>query len=281
MRSSVSLVLLIALGACLPDRADWLGSSVLEAQSIEQAERYHAHGLNDDAKRVLVGLLEGDKADTVKARALYSLGQISFEEGKYQVAISDWEELIKRFPSSTQAADVNARLAQLREAVTSSLDNVLSNAVASSYLKNGDFWSDAERTFTIDVSWLPKVELATAWYDRMISEFPGAAAEVGYQRKLSTLLGWKEPGQYGDSYGVRDDFKQYMPEVLATFAAFEGAFPQNSTLQAYRYQIAQAYWSKKDWANTRAWLQKVIEAGGGTKSFYTQTAQARLQKVEY
>ena len=72
-----------------------------------------------------------------------------------------------------------------------------------------------------------------------------------------------------------------MPQVLETFGKLEKNYPKAPTLQAFRYQIAQAYWNKKDWVNTRLWLNMIIEKSGSIESFYTDTAQRRLQKIEY
>jgi len=154
--------------------------------------------------------------------------------------------------------------------------------VASSYLSNGDFWAKGDQTFLIDSSWLPKVELASAWYDRVIQEFPGSdAAERAYERKIFALLGYKGPRSDDEAYGLKSNYEKYLPLVLDTFGSFEAAFPKNSSLQAYRYQIAQAYWDHRDWANTRLWLQKIVDKGDGQPTFYTEAAKARLQKVEY
>jgi len=38
-----------------------------------------------------------------------------------------------------------------------------------------------------------------------------------------------------------------MPQLLKTFNQFEKEHPNASTLQAFRYQIAQAYWDNKNW----------------------------------
>jgi len=160
-------------------------------------------------------------------------------------------------------------------------DASVDSAVARSYLSNGDFWSKSDRKFVIDSSWLPTVELAVEWYDRVIKEFPGSgAAELAYERKLFALIGGKEIGE-DSSYGLRANYGKYMPELLETFSQFEATFPNNSSLQAFRYQIAQAYWVHRDWANTRLWLQRVVDKSNGVPTFYTETAKARLQKIEY
>ena len=97
---------------------------------------------------------------------------------------------------------------------------------------------------------------------------------------MRTILGWKEIGQYGSSYGIRDDFKKYIPLLLSTFESFEKDHPSDSSLQAFRYQIAQSYWNNKKWNETRIWLNKIIE-NSDDDTFYKDLAQRRLKKVEY
>ena len=136
--------------------------------------------------------------------------------------------------------------------------------------------------FTIDSSWIPKVEAAIKWYDKVIDEFPNSvASDVAYQDKLRTILGWKEPGQYGSNHGIEKNFVNYMPQLLATFDEWVTEHPDSSTIQAFRYQIAQVYWDQKDWDNTRLWLNKIISTAGEGDSFYKDTAIRRLAKVEY
>ena len=93
---------------------------------------------------------------------------------------------------------------------------------------------------------------------------------------MRTLLGWKDPGSYGSEHGVEGSFNKYMPLLLETFDAFETEHPNASTLQAFRYQIAQAYWSNKDWVKTREWLNLVIKESGESDSFYKDRKSTRL-----
>lgn len=253
------------------------------AQDLDLAKDYYVHGLKSKAMELFIAICHDPKTvATTKAEALYYMGQISFEESNYSAAIDDWTRLVKEHPTSKRAIELKDRLAQLREVFAKVTDASVSSAVAQSYIRNGDFWSESDRKFTIDVSWMPMVEVAVSWYDKVIAEFPGSdAAELAYQRKMFALLGWKELGQYGSSFGVKANFAKYMPMVLKTFAEFEAAFPSSAYLQGFRYQIAQAYWSHRDWASTREWLNKIIELGKGQPSFYTEAARARLTKIEF
>ena len=116
----------------------------------------------------------------------------------------------------------------------------------------------------------------------MINEYPKSiASKVAYKKKLRTILGWKDIGKYGSSYGIREDFKKYIPILLSTFKSFEEDHPSDSSLQAFRYQIAQSYWNNKKWNETRTWLNKIIEKSNEDDTFYKDLAQRRLKKVEY
>jgi len=270
---SINLIVLLLFTICYD----------LKSQKADLAKDYYRHNLIEKSKELFIEISNSDDAaDQDKTEALYWLGQISFDESNYSIAFKDWEKLIETYPESTQAIEIKSRMEELKDIIEKvSLSNITS-VVARSFIKNGDFWSEAENKYTIDNSWLPNVELAIEWYDRVIQEFPNStAAEIAFKKKLFTLLGWKERGQYGSSYGVKNNLKTYMPKVLNTFAEFKEAFPESSSLQGFRYLIAQAYWNNKKWNETREWLQKIIDSSGEKETFYTQAAKARLKKVEY
>lgn len=256
---------------------------LVSAQNVELAKEYYRHNLVENAKEEFINIFNNDKSsNNDKAISIYWLGQISFDENNYTVAFEDWNQLVNKYPKSEQAIEIQERLVQLKDIIEQVSTSSIPSVVARSFIKNGDFWSKASQRFTIDGSWMPNVELANEWYDRVIQEFPGSnAAEMAYQRKFFTILGWKESGRYGSSYGVENNFSKYMPMLLQTFSDFSTSFPESSYLQGFRYQIAQAYWGEKKWNETREWLKKIINAGGEEETFYTQTAKARLNKVEY
>ncbi len=178
---------------------------------------------------------------------------------------------------------VTGRIDELAEIVGESAVESINNVVALSYLRHGDFWSRGrDEKFIIDSSWIPNVEAAIKWYDKVINEFPrSTASRIAYQDKMRTLLGWKGPGRNGGLHGIKDSFNEYMSQLLATFNSFEKEHPNASTLQAFRYQISQAYWRDRRWSKTRKWLDLIIEESGEANSFYKDLAERRLNKIEY
>ena len=253
------------------------------AGDVEKAATLYSHGLVDDATREFIDVLYDEKpTEADQAESLYWLGQIAFDGSRFSVAFDDWGRLVAEFPESTQAQGISGRMAELRDVLAAGSTASVASAIARSHLRNAEFWSEAPTTVTIDSSGMPKVEMALYWYDRVIAEFPDTnAAELAYRGKLLALLGWEQAGQYGSSYGVEDNFTNYMPQVIATLNLFESAFPDSAYMQGLRYQIAQSYWAEESWEKTREWFRKVIDAGGDSSTFYTETAKQRLLKIEY
>jgi len=253
------------------------------AASIEKAAMLNKHGLSKEAKVELINVVFSKSSDSSKAQAYYVLGSIAFEENKITTALDSWRDLSRKYPNSKQAKLVKDRMSELAEIVGESAKESIQNAVALSYLRHGDFWSKGKSTtFTIDSSWIPNVETSIKWYDKVISEFPNStASRVAYKNKIRALLGWEKPGRYGSKHGIEESFDKYIPSLLTTFASFEKDHPKASSLQAFRYQVAQAYWGNKNWKKTREWLNLVIQKSGEGDSFYKDLATRRLNKVEY
>jgi hypothetical protein len=206
---------------------------------------------------------------------------VAFDEKRISTALETWTKLTNQFPQSEEAKEVSGRIKDLSQIVGENTRESFNNAVAQSYLSHGEFWSRSKsNTFTIDSSWIPKVESANKWYDKMIQEFPKTTvAKVGYEEKMKTIIGWKD--RSAGFEGIPKEPKKYIPLLIKTFSEYETSFPESGNLQAFRYQIAAAYWTNKDWANTRLWLNTIISKSNDADSFYTDLAQRRLEKVEF
>ena len=117
--------------------------SLIFAASLEKAILLNEHGLTTDAKRELIDVIfqDGSKTDD-KAQAYYLLGNIAFGEDKITVALNSWEHLVDKYPNSEEAGLVRDRIAELSEIVVGSAKANLDNAIARSYLRHADFWSE-------------------------------------------------------------------------------------------------------------------------------------------
>lgn len=236
------------------------------------------HGLDELAKAELIDIVMGKAATQEKAKALYLLGSIAFGERRIGTALSTWRDLVSEYPDSPEAIDVKDRIAQLAEMAGENAKESTNNAVAESYLRHANFWSEGRDTiFSIDTSWIPQVESAVRWYDKVIQEFPkSTASRIAHEQKLFTLLGWKDRRYDEIRYGVEANFEKYMPMVQETLVALEQEHPNASAIQAFRFQIAQAYWAKGDKDNTTLWLNKILAAAGDGDTFYSHLAKERL-----
>jgi tetratricopeptide (TPR) repeat protein len=250
--------------------------------AYRKAVLLNQHGLDDLAKAELIDIVMGKASPQEKAKALYLLGSIAFSEKRIVIALSTWRELVATYPESPEAVDVRDRIAQLAEMAGEGAKESADNAVAESYLRNADFWSGGrDQIFGIDSSWIPHVEAAIKWYDKVITEFPGTtASRMAHEDKLFTILGWKDRRYEAIRYGLEADFDKFMPMMQESLAAFEKEHPNASAIQAFRFQIAQAYWRKKDFDNARIWLNKIVAAAGDIDSFYGHLAKERLVHMQ-
>lgn len=277
MKKAFFAILLSACVLAAIFSASFLAAPAVFPASVEKARMLTDHGLNADAKKELIAVVFGDAADENKAEAYYLLGSMAFDENNMSVALDSWDRLVKKHPDSPQAILVKGQIQKLAEIVGESAKETVDNAVARSYLRNGDFWSRGKSTaFAIDSEGIREVEAAVKWYDNVIAEFPGSpASRIAYEEKMRTLLVWIRPIR------VEKAFDRYMLELEATFSDFEKKHPAAATLQAFRYQIAQAHWKQGKWGVTRKWLNYIIAKAGDGDSFYKDLAQRRLLRVEY
>ena len=75
------------------------------AQSYDKAVMLAEHGLNREAKQMLIDLVfdTGNQSADIQAKAYYLLGTIAAEEGHLVVANRRWVDLQKKFPDSEAA----------------------------------------------------------------------------------------------------------------------------------------------------------------------------------
>jgi len=253
--------------------------------TLKKAEYLYKQRLLDDAKRELVDILFSDADADIRAKSIHLLGVIALDQNNLELALNNWNELIEKYPDSEEAIKIKDKLPQLSATVSELAGGLVRDVLARSYLRHADFWSDGRPTrFTIDSSWISKIETAIEWYYVVIREYPGEeAAKTAYEHLLFTLLGWKEKryGRADVGYGLQGNFRKYISLLLETFRSFEAEFPKAGSLQAFRYQIAQAYWYQRNWKKTREWLNEIIEKAEEGKSFYKDLAERRLKKIEY
>ena len=73
-------------------------------------------------------------------------------------------------------------------------------------------------------------------------------------------------------------FTNDMNKLISLFEEFEAAFPKSTSLQMFRFQIAQLYITHEMEVKAAApWLNKIIETEGDRDSLYKQIAQYRLK----
>ena len=256
----------------------FVATGISHAQSYGKAEMLLDHGLTTEAQKELIDLVFSERNSPDKPKALNLLASIAVDKNNLHAAIDAWGRLIRIYPSSPEAVAARNKLPLLTSVLGQVSEEVMSDATARVLLRNADFWSKGrDKIFLIDGSWIDNLEAAVFWYDTVIAGYKGTtAARIAYEDKMRTLLGWEGSGRF-------DKAVPGAPVVILeeTFREYEKAFPQAAAQQAFRFQVAQAYWRAKNWVKTREMLTEIIDKDGGANSFYKDLAERRLKKVEH
>ncbi len=256
-----------------------VAAGISHAQSYGKAEMLLDHGLTTEAQKELIDLVFSERNSPDKPKALNLLASIAVDKNNLQAAIDAWGRLIRMYPSSPEAVAAKNKLPLLTSVWGQVSEEMISDATARVLLRNADFWSKGrDKVFLIDASWIDNLEAAVFWYDTVITSYKGTtAARTAYEDKMRTLLGWEnDSGRLGKSVPGA-------PVVILeeTFREYEKAFPQAPAQQAFRFQVAQAYWRAKNWIKTKEMLTEIIDKDGGANSFYKDLAERRLKRVEH
>ena len=170
-----------------------------------------------------------------------------------------------------------------------------SDSSPKTYLHNGNFYSeDKGRLLGVDTSFIDPLKASIYWYDKVIEEFPNTPeCNQALKEKIKTIVGWK--AGYGDNkrhYGLNGHTGsgEYFDMIEVTFKKLETDYPGDPHLEAYAYQVAQAYFyhiqvykhlypihifeSLK--AKYEEWLRKTIELARGRDTFYSHLAKMHL-----
>ena len=248
-------------------------AGMIEGASIEKAKMLNTHGLKDAAKQELIDVIFGTSGTEAKADAYYYLGNIALTERKVTVAISTWRELVEKYPNSKRVAEVQQQIEVLRVGLSDTLDVVLENVTANLYLQNAEFWGMHYVGDKFSLTYgLPSIEAGFKWLDKVIAEFPSTAeAEKAYIYKFFQLYDEVSPLSYDHI------FTNDMNKLISLFEEFKAAFPKSTSLQMFRFRIAQLYILRKNFEVADPWLNKIIEIEGDRDSLYKQIAQYRLK----
>ncbi|MCO4823415.1 MAG: hypothetical protein KC451_01015, partial [Amylibacter sp.] len=251
------------------------------AKPIDKANALFEHGLTSQSKAAYIDIIfEVETPEAEIAEALFRLGSIAFSENRVDLALREWGKLLARFPVQAAQYDIEKKIARIGDVYGSTADQILDNAVAKSFIANGDFYSDEKslRT-TIDTIWIPVIEASIAWYDRVITEFPKSPeAKTAYLKKFATIKGWKAKSKYGEDFGLfnKSQVTNTLSQLEKMLEQFEVDFPKDPSLQRMRYTIAQGYWMNKKWDDTRKWLNLIVSSDDERNGFYKDLAEWRL-----
>jgi len=85
------------------------------AQSLDKAKLLYTNKLYEEAKRELVAIAVSEASEQERATALSLLGSIAVDEGHYDAAVSNWEQLIAKYPDTQEAHEAQGKLPLARK----------------------------------------------------------------------------------------------------------------------------------------------------------------------
>ncbi len=237
--------------------------------SISRGLMLKMHGLEVDAKRAFIDLLYNDEAhEEDKADALYQLGLIAFNNKEIGLATETWGLLIDEFPNTEKGRTVSAGIKYLLEDYDALIlesakeeirdrKEVMSDALAQSYLLNAQFWWDPPKQWSIYTSHINQFTMAREWYDKVVTEFPGtdtAKKAMSYRFMLykdGMEAYWKERQLSFDGLRKEEipnavlelsqDFEPRILPLTHEYNKFVEDFPGDAVARIMELQIAQEY----------------------------------------
>ncbi len=259
--------------------------SGLFSQNIEMAKALNQHGLKDKALEEFIKIyFNNSSIVAVKAEALYYMGDISFKSSNIDIALLDWDELVKKYPDTEFAKMAQENILQINGALNKLSHKNNLSVIASVYFNNAKFWDDSPEQYTIEERGILSLDMALYWYDRIIKEFPNSvSSELAQEKKIKCLISGISTGSGRELITRYKDYRYFdldIPKVIEAYNKLEAEFPNNSNLNSIRYQISQAYNLKEDYDNTLTWLNIILSKNNNEENFYTKLARERVAYIE-
>jgi len=99
----------------------FLAAPASAESSLDKARLLYTNKLYDEAKRELVTIAVSDAPQEERAEALNLLGDIAIEQGHYEAAVTNWTELVAKYPNASAASQAEAKLPLARKLAATEL----------------------------------------------------------------------------------------------------------------------------------------------------------------
>ena len=263
-------------------------TSLCYSASLDKAKMFYKYGLYKEAQKELIEVIFDSRGSKVKSEAYYVLGNIAFDQDKLSLALETWAKVVKDFPNSEFAKLATEKVGYLSKSTLTILKSDIEDTKVKSYFSNSEFWYKGRSKFGIDSSYIPKVDLAIGWYDRVIKGWPNTKyAELANEYKMKVIVDWvyEKVERKSAKNEFRFAFLEYMPKLVNAFKSFESDYPESNMLQTFRFQIGQLYWFRgvlgdgERMVEAKAWFEKVKE-NAEEDDFYFEIAEYRLKDLK-
>lgn len=263
--------------------------TLARCQNPDLAKDFAEEGLTTDAKLEFIKVLHDPTKKSSYDMAEYYLGYLDFKSKNYELAVTHWNKLLKKYPGSSYAQKAKDQLAIASELLSKNLDLAAADLDIEAIFDNADFLVGQPLKVSVDMSYLPKGDMAIEWLEKIVTNYPTSTyAARALFREALLYYGYQtsSDGGYGFAYayyGGRNNAQAavYVKKMEEVFARLQKDYPTSGYLVPIAHLIGQAYWSmaggKVNPDATKYW-QKVLDLTSGDETnSYRQYASWRLK----
>ena len=170
-------------------------------QKINKAKDYYDISLFEESKKLLVELLYSEDGKKYEAEIRFHMGLASYYEEEYKSAFNQWNQIIKKYPSSERAKVLN-RMSSLRLREFSENEAILHE----NFEYNEDnktamlFWKIEPLNKKLFFSDLQNGETAVRFYEELIIKYDDPSKKFNFLSYLFLIYA----GYNGSFYGYKN-----------------------------------------------------------------------------
>jgi len=190
------LILILFVPFVLIGQTNNIPPSVQE--KINQAKDYYDLTLYEDSKKLLLELLHSDEGKDGESEIRYHLGLASFYEGNTNSAMIQWKQVIRKYPTSERARELNRMMANY---ISSEDENEYFREEEFEYnddIKSGfRFWTPIALNEKLFLGDLKNPEGALSFYEKLIHKYDDPEKKFHFLAATFLILSGYNSNDYG------------------------------------------------------------------------------------
>jgi len=170
-------------------------------QKINKAKDYYDISLFMESKKLLVELLHSEDGKNYEAEIRFHMGLASYYEGKYDSATNQWSQIIKKYPTSKRAKQLNRSNSRTFKEFSENQAIRDEDFEFSDDEKTGRlFWQPIPLNEKLFFGELQNGETAVRFYEELIKKYDDPSKKFNFLSYLFLI----NSGYNGSFYGYKN-----------------------------------------------------------------------------